>query len=150
MKRDISHVFAFIVIAVASCGGNDSSDEQSLTGGSLTGAGILLTTEKSSYRGGDLIELTIHNQEPVRLSYNACTRQLEVKEGGTWVPGPESLRLCTKDVSYVAAGTIQQDRADLDIGLPAGEDRIVLSFAEDFDPVGQVIRAARNTFTIVP
>jgi hypothetical protein len=150
MKRDISHVFAFIVVAVASCGGNGSPDEQSLTGGSLTGAGVLLATEKSSYHEGDLIELTIHNQEPVRLAYNACTRTLEVKEGGVWVAGPESLRLCTKDVSFLAAGAIQQDSADLDIGLRPGEYRMVLSFAEDFDPVGQVIHAASNAFTIVP
>jgi len=149
MKRDISHVFAFVVVAVASCGGNGSPDEQALTGGNLSGAGVLLTTEKSSYRGGEPVELSIQNQESVRLAYNACTRELEVREGGVWVPGPVSLRLCARRVWYVAAQATRQDSTDLDIGLIPGEYRIVIGFTEDLTPVGQHIRAVTNSFNIV-
>lgn len=150
MKRDIAHVFAFVVVAVASCGGNDSTENKSLTGGNLSGAGVLLTTGKSSYPGGAPVELTIQNQEPERLAYNTCTRELEVKEGATWVPGPASLRLCTRRVWYVEAGATLPDSTDLDLGLTPGEYRIVISFARDFAPEGEVIRAVSNPFTITP
>jgi hypothetical protein len=150
MNRDISHVFAFVVVAVASCGGGGTSHDQSLTGGSLSGTEILLSTEKSSYQGGDPVELTIQNQEPEPLGYNACTRELEVREGATWVPGPASLRLCSREVWYVDAGATRRDTADLDIGLTPGEYRIVLSFTRDSAPAGQQVRAVTNAFTIVP
>jgi hypothetical protein len=150
MKRDISHVFAFIVIAVASCGGNDPAEDQSLTGGNLSGAGVLLTTEKSSYPGGAPVKLTIQNQESERLGYNACTRELEVREGAHWVAGPASLRLCNRRVYYVDASATLADSTDLDLGLVPGEYRIIISFAPDFAPEGQQIRAASNSFTITP
>ena len=150
MNRHSSHVFSFIVVAVASCGGGGSPQDQSLTGGSLSGAGVLLITEKSSYRGGDPVELTIRNQEAVPLAYNACTRELEVREGAFWVPGPASLRLCTKEVWYAAPGATRRDTADLDIGLDPGEYRIVLSFTGDYAPEGAQIRAVTNAFTIIP
>lgn len=150
MKRNSSHVFSFIVIAVASCGGGNSPPDQALTGGNLSGAGVLLTTDKSTYRGGDLVGLTIQNQETVALAYNACTRGLEIKEGANWVPGPESLRLCTRNVWYVAGSATRQDSTDLDIGLTPGEYRLVVGFAEDFAPEGQQIRSVSNPFTIVP
>ena len=150
MNRHSSHVFTFIVVAVASSGGGGSPQDQTLTGGSLGGAGVLLTTEKSSYRGGDPVELTIQNREAVPLAYNACTRELEVREGASWVPGPASLRLCTREVWYAAPGVTRRDTADLDIGLSPGEYRIVLSFSSDYAPEGEQIRAVTNAFTITP
>lgn len=149
-KRDISHVFAFIVIAVASCGGNEPTEDRSLTGSNLSGAGVLLTTERSSYPDGASVKVTIQNQEPERLGYNACTRELEVWEGTRWVAGPASLRLCNRRVYYVDAGATLADSTDIDLGLVPGEYRMVFSFAPDFAPEGQRIRAASNSFTITP
>ena len=150
MKRNISHVFAFVVLAMVSCGGNDPAGDQALTGGNLNGAGVVLTTEKSSYPGGAPVVLTIQNQESERLAYNACTRELEVREEGTWVAGPASLRYCTKRVWYVEAGATLADSTDLDLGLVPGEYRIIISFTADFAPEGEQIRAASNPFTITP
>jgi len=148
MNRNIPHVFMFIVVAVASCG--EWQDQQSLTGGSLTGSEVLLTTEKSSYPQAAVVQLAIQNQESERLAYNACTRELEVWDGITWVPGPVSLRLCTRDVRYVTARTTRRDSTDLDLGLTPGEYRIVLGFARDFAPDGEAIRAISNPFTVTP
>ena len=150
MRQQIAHVFAFVVIAVVSCGGNDSPEDHSLTGGNLDGGGVLLVTGESNYQGGSPVEFTIQNKESERLAYNPCTRELEVRQGVEWVPGPASLRLCTKQVWYVEAGASQADSTDLDLGLAPGEYRLVITFAADFAPEGEVIRAVSNSFTITP
>ena len=145
------HVLGVVVAALgtAACGGGGSPADQSL-GGSLTGGGVLLTTDKSSYTEASVVQLAIQNQESERLAYNACIRELEVRDGVNWVPGPVSLRLCTKDVRYVDARTTRPDSTDLDLGLTPGEYRIVLGFTRDNAPEGEVIRGISNAFTITP
>ena len=149
MNRNIPHVFMFIVVAVASCGG-ESQERQFLTGDNLSGSGVLLTTDQSSYSQAAVVQLAIQNEESERLAYNTCIRELEVRDGANWVPGPASLRLCTRDVRYVEARTTRPDSTDLDLGLTPGEYRIVLGFTRDFAPNGQAIRAISNPFTITP
>ena len=149
MKPIRKHAAIVVLVLLAACGGGSPAD-QSHAEGNLSGAGVLLTTEKGSYQEGDAVELTIQNQESDRLAYNACTRQLEINQGGTWVPGLESLRLCAKNVSYAEAGSSRQDSTDLDLGLAPGDYRLVISFARDFAPDGDVIRAHSNAFTITP
>lgn len=149
MRPDRAHALFALVAALAACGGSGSSADQSLAG-TLNGAGILLTTDRSSYQQGSLVELTIQNQESARLGYNACTRELEVREGANWLPGPVSLRLCTKDLRYAEAGESRTDSTDLDLGLTPGEYRIVLTLARDYAPVGEVVTATSNSFTITP
>ena len=149
MKRVGTHAtFAMLAAGVMACGGASPAD-QSLAGGDLTGT-VLITTDKGSYQNGALVELTIHNDESERVSYNACTRDLEFNENGTWVPGPESLRLCTREVWYVEANATRLDSTDLDLGLTPGDYRLVLSFGRGYAPEGEVIRAVSNSFTITP
>jgi hypothetical protein len=150
MNRYSPHVFLFVVVAVASCGGSGSPGDQSLTGGSLTGAGVLVTTDQGSYQAGRAVRITIHNQESEWVTYNACTRELEVRVGANWVPGPASLRLCTREVTQVDAGAIREDVTDLDLGLVPGDYRLVISFGRGYAPEGEVIRAVSNAFTIIP
>jgi hypothetical protein len=150
MKHHSSHVFLFVVVAVASCGGGASPVDQSLTGGSLTGAGVRLTTGESSYQAGASVNLAVENLESERLAYNACTRTLEVLEGTAWKAGPASLRLCSKEVWYIEAGESRLAITDLDLGLVPGVYRIVLTFARDYAPDGVVINAVSNPFTITP
>jgi hypothetical protein len=149
MKRAGLHAtFAVLAVGMAACGHGSPAD-QSLAGGDLAGT-VLITTDKSSYQNGALVELTIHNGETERVSYNACTRGLEVNENGTWVPGPESLRLCTREVWYVEANATRLDSTDLDLGLTPGDYRMVISFGRGYAPDGEVIRAVSNSFTITP
>jgi hypothetical protein len=77
-------------------------------------------------------------------------RELEVREGVTWVAGPASLRLCNKQAYSVEAGATRADSTDVDVGLLPGEYRIVISFAADFAPEGEQVRAVSNSFTISP
>jgi len=149
MRLHRSHVLFALTAALSACGGGSAAD-QSLAGGNLNGSGVLLSTDKSSYAEGALVELSIQNQESERLAYNACASALEVREGATWVPGPVSLRLCTKEVSYVEAGQHRVDSTGLDLGLVPGEYRIVLTLARDYAPEGEVIRAVSNPFTLTP
>jgi hypothetical protein len=151
MKLTGTHVLAVLVagLTVAACGGNGSPADQSPSG-NLNGAGVLLTTDQSSYSQGSVVRLTIQNEESVRLAYNACIRELEVRDGPNWIPGPASLRLCTRDVRYVEARTTRPDSTDLDLGLTPGEYRIVLGFSRDYAPEGDVTRAVSNPFTITP
>ena len=110
----------------------------------------MVTTDQASYQEGAAVVLTIQNQEAGPVAYNACTRDLEVGLGSEWTAGPASLRLCTREVSYVAAGTTRVDSTSLDLGLPAGKYRIVVGFTRDEPTDETPIRAATNSFMIVP
>ena len=149
MNSNRQHVLVAVLV-LAACGGNGGPPDHDLSGESLNGNGVVLTTEHSSYGQGVAVELTIQNQESQALAYNPCTRRLEILEKGTWVPGPERLRLCTKDVNYVQAGATRRDSTDLDIGLTPGEYRFVITFARDYAPDDEVIRGVSNSFTITP
>ena len=151
MRRTGIHGLSALVVTlgVAGCGGSGSPADQSLSG-NLNGAGVLLTTGKSSYAQATVVQLAIQNEEPERLAYNACTRELEVWDGMAWVPGPASLRLCSRDVRDVEARTTRPDSTDLDLGLAPGEYRMVLGFTRDIAPDGEAIRAISNAFTITP
>lgn len=152
MRRFQSHaLIAMLAAFAAACGNGDSPPNQpNPAGGNLNGAGVHMTTDRASYPSGAPVELTIFNQEADDLAYNACTRELEVREGASWVPGPVSLRLCTREVWYVNAGASRIDTTDLDLGLVPGEYRIVLSFIRDDAREGEQIRAVTNAFLIEP
>jgi hypothetical protein len=97
-----------------------------------------------------LIVLTIENQGNEPLAYNACTRELEIREGSAWVAGPVSLRLCSREVWYAAPGQSRKDSTDLDLGLAPGEYRLIIGFTGDAGVEGSSIRAASNPFRIEP
>ena len=152
MKRFRPHstIPLLALAAVAACGGDGSRPSQPLVSGSLNGAGVSITTDRISYQGGEAVGITIQNQEPEWVTYNACTRELEVKEGANWVPGPSSLRLCSREVTQVDSGATGQDSTGLDLGLVPGDYRLVISFGRGYAPEGDVIRAVSNAFTIAP
>jgi hypothetical protein len=150
MTRARQHGAAAGLALLLACGGGSSRPDNPLSGGSLNGNGVVLTTEHTSYGQGDPVQVTIQSLEGAALAYNACTRQLQVLRAGAWVPGPESLRLCSREVSYVPAGATIRDTAGLDIGLSPGEYRLVITFAADGAPEGEVIPGVTNSFTITP
>jgi hypothetical protein len=151
MRRTRQHVvIPLLVAAMASCGGDEGPSNSPLSGGNLNGAGVQVTTGEASYAAGSPVGLTIHNQESDPLAYNACTRELEFWDGNNWVPGPASLRLCTKRVWYVQPGEASQDTTDLDLGLVPGDYRIVISFTRDQGVEAEAIRAVTNAFTLNP
>ena len=149
MKLTVTHALAVLVATLAVACGAGSTADQPLSG-HLNGTGAQLTTDKSSYAPAEMVRLTIQNGESARLAYNACTRELELRQGDDWVPGPASLRLCSREVWYVEAGETRTATTDLDLGLSAGEYRMVLTLARDDAAEGDIIRAVSNTFTITP
>jgi hypothetical protein len=113
-------------------------------------SGVTIATDRGEYAQGAVVTLAISNHESVPLAYNSCTRDLEVKDGANWIPGPEGLRLCTKDVRYVGPGAVRDDVADLEIGLQPGEYRMVIDFNPDFGPPGSGIKGYTNSFIVSP
>jgi hypothetical protein len=112
------------------------------------GASVVLTTGATSYHAGDRVGLIIESRDSEPLYYNACTRSLELKLGSLWIPGPESLRLCSRELFEVQPGATRRDTTDLDLGLEPAEYRIVLGFGRVGE--GQASRIASNAFTIEP
>ena len=110
---------------------------------------IAIGTDQATYGQGALVRLTIVNPESVVFWYNACTRHIEKKEGTEWIPGPESLRVCTAHVDRLEAGATVADSTDLDIGLDPGEYRLAIDFLADTQ-AEESIRVLSNPFLVQP
>ena len=110
---------------------------------------IEMGTDQTSYGQGALVRLTIVNPESVVFWYNACSRHIEKKEGAEWIPGPESLRVCTAHVDRLEAGATLADSTDLDIGLVPGEYRLAIDFMADTQ-AEESIRVLSNPLLVQP
>jgi hypothetical protein len=150
MRKAIRHMAILLVAALGACEKSGSALQELTPSEGNQGAGVQVSTDRAAYAQGALVGLTIVNAEPDRLYYHPCMRKLEVREGPSWVAGPESLRLCDKRAYSVAAGTRLRDSTDLDIGLVPGEYRIVLDFVREAGSEGESIRGVTNSFVVEP
>jgi hypothetical protein len=143
-----SHWRVFLGVALLSgCGPETGTvlPEPAILG---SGGGIVVTTDRTSYDQGDPVALTIVNQEDRQFGYNPCTRTLQVREGAAWVEGPESFRMCSREISYLGTGATVLDTADLDLGLLPGEYRLVVVFAPGGDPTEEAVPGVTNSFEV--
>ena len=150
MNQRLPHavgLLALLLLAGCSSGqGNGNSTGPSRQSVSL----VTVTTDETTYHPGDQVGMTISNQHIETLYYNACIGSLEILDGSAWIPGPESLRLCSREAFSVEPGGTRQDTTDLDLGLPEGVYRLVLGFSAVGASDDQVRHIVSNPFTIRP
>ena len=96
---------------------------------SVTGANeVQVITDRSSYRAGDPITLTVHNSSADTVTFNPCARALEHEQAGKWTAVPEPQRICTMEAWILAPGERRAGPTELPAELAAGRYRAVLAF----------------------
>jgi hypothetical protein len=92
--------------------------------------GVALRTDKSSYKAGDPLTLTIVNGTASKYYFNPCTRILERESGTTWTEVRED-RMCTMIAHVLDAKATRTERTELSDGLAPGRYRVVVLFTEE-------------------
>jgi Big-like domain-containing protein len=91
-------------------------------------AGVQVTADRSSYRPGDPITLTVENGSADTVTFNPCTRALEREQSGGWSPVAETGRICTMEAWMLAPGARRAGPTELPGDLAVGRYRAVLGF----------------------
>jgi hypothetical protein len=89
---------------------------------------VLIGTDRSSYRAGDPLTLTVDNRSADSVAFNPCTRALEREQSGSWTAVPEPQRICTMEAWILAPGEHRAGPTELPGDLAAGRYRAVLAF----------------------
>jgi len=95
------------------------------TGNVPPGGELELSTDKSSYRSGEQIMITLVNPTSNSYAYNPCTRLIEREVSGSWVEHKEA-RICTMIAHILAPRSRRTERTELATGLEPGRYRVVL------------------------
>lgn len=112
--------------AVVSAPAVHDSTPRTDTGTVSAGGELELRTDKSSYRAGDQIALTLVNPTSSSYAYNPCTRLIEREVGGSWVEIRED-RICTMIAHILAPRSRRSEKTELTAGLEAGRYRVILA-----------------------
>lgn len=95
------------------------------TGTVPLGGELELRTDKSSYRSGEQMTLTLVNPTSNSYAYNPCTRSIEREVSGRWTQ-LEEMRMCTMIAHILAPRSRRTERTELTSGLESGSYRVVL------------------------
>jgi hypothetical protein len=114
---------------------------------SMPSTTVRLVLDRATYGPGDDVKLTITNDTPRELGYNACTRVVERESGAGWIEVPEPDRVCTMELRPLARAETVTEQTDVP-PLPAGRYRIALTFSDESASPGEPVRAVSEPFTV--
>jgi hypothetical protein len=138
---------AFLALLLG-CGGNASLllDPDR---GRLVESAITLRLDKSEYRVGELVTLTMTNASDRSYGYNLCGRAYDRRVATGWVAMPEELRMCTAHLDALPPGATRTGRTDLHSDATPGTYRMVVTFLASTGPdAGSSVVAVSPAFTI--
>ena len=92
--------------------------------------GVEAGLDRSSYRAGDLITVTLANNTSRSYGYNLCGRTYEKRTGNDWTAMPPELRLCTANLLLLPAGEARSGQADIPTDFTAGTYRLLVYLVE--------------------
>ncbi len=137
----LSLVGMSLVVAFAGCGPStpggaqkdtakpspsvDSTASPSATSGTRADS-VVLRTDKTQYRAGEKLTLTLENKSGSSYAFNPCTRSLERESGGSWSTVPEEGRICTMEAWILDAHGTRTGATELPSSLTAGRYRVVV------------------------
>lgn len=111
--------------------------------------GLQVATDRTSYRAGDPLTLTVHNGLADSIAFNPCTRTLEREEAGHWRAVSEPQRICTMEAWLLAPGERRAGPTDLPADLATGRYRAVLAFTvESANPSAGRREARTSPFAV--
>lgn len=116
--------------------------------GRIATEAVKLTLDRSSYRAGAQVRLTLANATNRSFGYNACTRAIEQQRDGVWVPFPEPDRVCTMELRLLEANAKVAEQTELPASIPRGTYRLALSVSDESASPGGPQRVISPTFTV--
>ncbi|HEU4566137.1 MAG TPA: immunoglobulin-like domain-containing protein [Gemmatimonadaceae bacterium] len=141
-------------------GGADSAraaapaDTQPLSpapGDSASAAPVELRTDKSTYRAGEEMTLTLVSRADVGYSFNPCTRTLERETAGGWSAVDEGERICTMEAWLLEPRGTRSGPTALPEQMEPGRYRVSLQLiAETQTPPAERARITSAPFTVQP
>ena len=94
-------------------------------------AGVRLTLDRSSYRPGADVTITLTNGTRQTFGYNECTRTIERQEGSGWTAVAEPDRICTMHLALLQPNSTASARTDLPANIRAGSYRLSLALSDE-------------------
>ena len=94
-------------------------------------AGVRLTLDRSSYRPGADVTITLTNSTSQTFGYNECTRMVERQDGNSWTAVAEPDRVCTMHLALLQPNSTASARTDLPASLRSGSYRLSLALSDE-------------------
>lgn len=86
---------------------------------------VVLSVDRTQYRSGDTMVLTLRNGQAHAVGYNLCGAGVERRVGGEWREAEPGLaEVCTMELRTLAPGASATYRHTVPSGLEAGEYRV--------------------------
>ena len=143
----IKYILGASMVIFLACSRSPSSRAADQSSGSR--GGVQVTTDRSSYRAGDPVTLTVHNGSVDTVTFNPCTRTLEREQAGGWSTVAEPQRICTMEAWILAPGEQRAGPTELPADLTAGRYRALLAFTvESAKPESGRLKAPSAPFTV--
>lgn len=92
---------------------------------------VVLRTDKTQYRAGEAITLTLENRSASSYAFNPCTRGVEREENGLWTAVPEPGRMCTMEAWILDPRGTRTGPTELPTPLPPGRYRLVVRMTKE-------------------
>ena len=110
---------------------------------------VVLRTDKTQYRPGEAMTLTLENKGAAHYTFNPCSRSLERAEDSAWKPVDEPGRMCTMEAWLLDAHATRSGPTELPSPLAAGRYRVVVRLTmERADGTGTAVSAASEPLTV--
>lgn len=138
------------LVLLAACAPMPPADGINGTNGG-DGGGITaeLRVDRTSYRPGDPIRVTLINRSDVTIGYNLCATALDRRDGSTWNGGSRPLaEVCTMELRTLTPGASDTFDHTLPTGIPAGDYRVRTGIHVPVD--GARVGVASGEFRIAP
>ncbi|HEX6048061.1 MAG TPA: immunoglobulin-like domain-containing protein [Gemmatimonadaceae bacterium] len=92
---------------------------------------VFLTTDKTRYRAGEAVTLTLDNRSGSSYAFNPCTRSIEREDKGAWTTVPEPDRMCTMEAWILDPKGSRSGQTELPSPLPPGRYRVVVRMTRE-------------------
>jgi hypothetical protein len=166
MRFDHRHVLACVAVGIgviAGCrgGGRSGSSDtpnaparadssQSAAPSTATRSdSVILRTDKTRYRAGEKMTLTLENRSGASYTFNPCTRSIERESGGAWSKVAEEGRMCTMEAWILDPRGTRSGPTELPSSLAPGRFRVVVLLTrEQPGGSGSSVSAVSDSFTV--
>ena len=92
---------------------------------------VVLRTDKTRYRAGEAMTLTLENRSASSYAFNPCTRALERDENAVWTAVPEPDRMCTMEAWILEPRARREGPTELPTPLEPGRYRVVVRMTKE-------------------
>ncbi len=127
-----------------------ATDTAGTRGAGAAGQPVSLLLDRTEYRSGATVQLTLVNQSDRTYTFNPCPRIVEREDAGAWTRIPEPDRVCTMEAWLLQPHERRNATTDLPASLAAGRYRLVILLApESGPPSAPGVAATSEPFTVM-